>query len=102
MYVIKRGGSAWLCATALEAFEVDAVRIRLQGEVKNFEVFKQRLFGYECINAGVIKVYKCSNADKCKDCDKYKECEWRKISLETAQAHKEWGKWVEDNGKYTF
>ena len=77
MYVIERGGLAWLCTTVIEAFEVQAVKLRLRGEVKDFELFEQRLNNYERINAGVIKIYKCSIVGKCEDCDKCKECEWR-------------------------
>ena len=100
MFVIIRGGSAWLCSTARSVYDSRAIQIRLQGEVKNFEVFKQRLDGYECLSVGVIKVYKCSNADKCSECDKCKDCQWRKIALETAQASAKWTEWVEDNGGY--
>ncbi len=99
MFVIKRGGSAWLC-TAVEAFESEAVQLRLRGEVKDFTVFKQRLDNYECVEVGVISIYKCSSANKCSECDKCKDCEWRKIALETAQASAKWAEWVEDNGGY--
>lgn len=100
MFVIKRGGSVWLCSTSRSAFEVNAVQLRLQGEVKDFEVFKQRLDNYECVEAGVISIYKCSNPDKCSECDKCKDCEWRKIALETAEASKEWAEWVYKYGGY--
>lgn len=100
MFVIKRGGSVWLCRTAMEAFELENIQLRLQGDVKNFEVFKQRLDKYECVEAGVISIYKCSNADKCSECDKCKDCEWRKIALETAQASAKWAEWVDKNGGY--
>lgn len=103
MYVIERGKSAvWLCESAIEAFEVDAVQLRLQGEVKKCDEFRLRLDNWEKVAAGVIKVYKCSDANKCSDCSKYKGCEILKAVQETAQAHSEWVKWVEDNGGYTF
>ena len=102
MYVIERGKSAWICESAIEAFELDAVSLRLQGELKNFKEFQLRLTKGECVKAGVIQVYKCSDANKCSDCIKYKGCEILKAVQETAQAHSEWVKWVEDNGGYTF
>lgn len=102
MYVIERNQSMWLCESAIEAFEVDAVQIRLQGEVKQFDEFEQRLIKGEIINAGVIKVYKCSDANKCSDCTKYKGCEILQAVVETAQAHSDFAKWVEANGGYTL
>lgn len=99
MYVMKRGGAVWLC-TSIEAFESEAVHLRIQNEVRDFEVFKQRLDSYECVEAGVIAIHKCSGAESCAKCDKCKDCEWRKIASETAKAHAEWAKWVYENGGY--
>jgi len=39
MYVIKRGTSVWLCGSARSAYEVEAVSLRLQGDMKHFERF---------------------------------------------------------------
>lgn len=103
MFAIERGKSAvWLCKSAIEAFQVDAIQLRLQGDIKDFKVFEQRLNNGEIIDAGVIKVYKCSEVSKCNDCTKYKCCEILKAVQETAQAHSEWVKLVESNGGYTF
>lgn len=104
MYVIERGtAAAWLCTTAIEVFELDAVKLRLQGELKNFTVFEQRLDNWEHISAGVIKIYKCSDViTKCNECTKYTGCEIRLKVIETIKAHSEWVKLVENNGGYTF
>jgi len=102
MYVIERGTSAWLCGTVIEAFEVQAVQIRLQGELKNFAVFEQRLAKGECVKAGVIQVYKCNDSSNCEDCTRYTACEVLQKVQETAKAHTEFTKLVEDNGGYTF
>lgn len=102
MYTIERNKSAWLCESAIEAFQVDAVSLRLQAELKDFEVFQQRLTNGEIINAGVIKVYKCADATKCAECSKYKCCEILKAVQETIQASSDFRKLVEDNGGYTF
>lgn len=102
MFAIERGKSAWLCESAIEAFQVDAVSLRLQAELKDFKVFQQRLTKGECLNIGVIKVYKCSDANKCSECSKYKCCEILQAVVETAQAHSDFAKWVEDNDGYTF
>ncbi len=102
MYVIERNKVAWLCTTAIETFQVDAVQLRLQGELKDFEVFQLQLDKGECVNAGVIKVYKCSDANKCSECSKYKCCEILKAVQETAQAHSDFAKFVKDNNGYTF
>lgn len=102
MYAIERNRSAWLCTTTIEAFEVDAVRIRLQGKVKAFAEFQQRLDNWEHIDGDVISIYKCSKSTKCEDCIKYKGCEVLQKVQETAQAHAEFFKWVEYNGGYTF
>ena len=101
MYVIERGTSAWLCTTAIEAFEVQAVQIRLQGELKDFDKFRLRLTKGDIINAGVIKVYKC-DATTCEDCEKSTKCEIRLKAIETIESHKAWVKAVESNGGYTF
>jgi hypothetical protein len=102
--VIERKQSMWLCATTLEAFEVHAVSLRLQGEAKNFEVFQRRLDNYETIEAGVISVFKCSDTTtKCEDCPKYiTSCEVLKTAQATIKAHKEWAEWVESNGGTVF
>lgn len=102
MYVIERKQSMWLGASAVEIYEVQAVQIRLQGDIKDFKVFEQRLDNFECLNVGVIKVYKCSDANKCSECSKYKCCEILKAVHETAQAHSDFAKWVEANGGYTL
>lgn len=102
MYVIERKQSMWLCASAVETYEVQAVSIRLQGEYKDFKVFEQRLNKGERIDAGVIKIYKCSEVGKCSECTKYKCCEILKAVQETAQASSDFRKWVEDNGGYTL
>lgn len=102
MFVIERNGSAWLCSTAIKAFEVDAVQLRIQGDIKNFAVFQQRLDNFEILDIGVIKVYKCSEVSKCSECIKYKCCKILQAVQETAQAHNEWVKWVEDSGGYVF
>jgi hypothetical protein len=103
MYVIERGKSAvWLCESSIEVFQARAVSLRIQGDIKDFNVFQQRLDNFECLNVGVIKVYKCSDATNCKDCAKYKGCEILQAVQETAKAHSEWVKWVESNGGYTF
>lgn len=96
MYVIERGTSAWLCNTVIEAFEVDSVRLRLRGDVKDFAEFQRRLDNFENIEAGVIQVSKCSDASKCQD------CEILRTVQETAKAHTEWVKLVQSNGGYTF
>ncbi|OPJ65511.1 hypothetical protein [Clostridium chromiireducens] len=102
MYVIERGKSAWLCVSAVETYEVQAVQIRLQAEDKDFKVFEQRLDKGEIIDAGVIKCYKCSDANKCNLCTKYKGCEILKAVQETAQASSDFAKFIKDNGGYTF
>ena len=104
MYVIERGNkSAWLCTTATEAFQARAVNLRLQGELKNFEVFQQWLDNFEKVKAGfVILIYKCSNADSCVDCEKYTRCEIRLNVVDTKQMHEDFLKWVESNGGYTL
>lgn len=101
MYVIKRGQSAWLCGDkAKNAYEVDAVQLRLRGEFKNVDVFEERLDNWETIEAGVISVYKCSNSSKCEDCEKFTRCEILNAVQETTQAHAEFSKWVKANGGY--
>jgi len=102
MYVIERKQSMWLCASAVETYEVQAVQLRLQGDIKDFTVFEQRLDKGERIDAGVIQVYKCADATKCSECTKYKGCEILQAVQKTAQAHSEWVKLVESNGGYTF
>ena len=103
MYVIRRGSSLWLCTSSREAFEVHAVQLRLHPEVKDFAVFEQRLDNWETIDAGVISVYKCSNAGKCEDCPKYlTDCEILKTAQATIKAHKEWVEWVHSNGGTVF
>ncbi len=102
MYVIKRGTSAWLCTTALEAFEVDAVQLRLQGEVKKFHEFRLRLDKGEHVCAGVISICKCSDASSCNTCTKYKGCEILKAVQKTVQASSDFKKWVEANNGYTI
>lgn len=102
MYVIERGtAAAWLCTTSIEVFELDAIQLRLQN--KDFDVFKQRLDNWEHIDAGVIKIYKCSNTStKCEDCEKCTGCNIRLNALETIKSSNEWVKLVESNGGYTF
>jgi hypothetical protein len=102
MYVIERNKSAWLCTTAIEAFQVDAIQLRLQAELKDFEVFQQRLDNFEKVKAGVISMTKCSNANKCEDCSKYKGCKILQAVQETAQAHSDFAKFVQANNGYTF
>lgn len=102
MYVIQRKQSMWLCASAVETYEVQAVQIRLQGDIKDFTVFEQRLTNGEIIDAGVIKIYKCSEVSKCSECSKYKGCEILQAVQETAQASSDFRKWVEDNNGYIF
>lgn len=103
MYVIERGKSAvWLCESSIEVFELDAIQLRIQSELKNFNEFRLRLDNWECLNIGVIKVYKCSDANKCNLCSKYKGCEILQAVQETAQAHSDFAKWVESNGGYTL
>jgi hypothetical protein len=43
MYVIERNKPAWLCTTAIEVFEVQAVQIRPQGAIKQFKKFEQSI-----------------------------------------------------------
>lgn len=102
MYVIERNSSLWLCESAIEAFQVDAVQLRLQGKVKQFDEFQLRLTNGEIINAGVIKIYRCADATTCKDCNKYARCEIRLKAIETIKSHNEWVKFVEINNGYTF
>jgi hypothetical protein len=102
MYVFERNQAMWLCASAIETFEVQAVQIRLQGEYKDFKVFEQRLDNWEHIDTGVIQIYKCSEASKCLNCEKYISCEILRMVQETTQANAEWVKWVESNGGYTL
>jgi hypothetical protein len=102
MFVIERNSSCWLCESALDVFQVDAVQLRLQGEVKKYDEFRLRLDKGECLNVGVIKVYKCSAANKCSECYKHKCCEILQAVLETAQAHSDFFKWVKENGGYTI
>lgn len=100
MYVIERGKSAWLCTSAIEAFEVHAVQIRLQGDMKQFAKFQQSLDNFERVDARVISVYKCSEAGKCEDCKRCIGCEILQKVQETAQAHVDFAKWVDANGGY--
>jgi hypothetical protein len=103
MYVIERGGSFWLCRTSFEVFENQAVSLRLQGDMKDFDKFQQIIETGEIVDAGVIKVYKCADtATNCKDCPRCIGCEIRLKAQETAKAHAEWVKIVESNGGYTF
>jgi hypothetical protein len=101
MYVFERNQAMWLCASAIETFEVQAVQIRLQGEYKDFKVFEQRLDNWEHIDTGVIQIYKCSDTTtKCKDCHKCKDCEIRQRVRDTAQASAEFARWVDENDGY--
>lgn len=102
MFVIERNSSFWLCESSIEVFQARAVSLRIQGDIKDFKVFQQRLDNFECLNVGVIKVYKCSDANKCSNCTKYKGCEILKAVVETAQAHSDFAKFVEANNGYTF
>lgn len=102
MYVIERGKAAWLCVTARSAYDVDAVQIRLQGDMNDFEKFQKSLDNFERIEASVISIYKCSEASKCEDCMKCVDCEILQKVQETAQAHADFAKLVEANGGYTF
>jgi len=102
MITIRRSNSFWLCTTAKEAFELKNVQLRLQGEMKDFDKFKQRLEKWEQLDVGVILVYKCSEAVKCSECPKFVGCEILINVKETAQAHQDFAKWVEANGGYMF
>lgn len=100
MYVIERNASraAWLCTTALETFS-DAVQLRLQGKDKDFKVFEQRLNKGEHIKAGVISVYKCSEALNCSECT-ITSCKILKAVQNTIKASSDFAKWVEKNSGY--
>lgn len=100
MYIIDRGPAAWLCVSAIEAYDSHAVQLRLRSEDMEFSVFERKLDAYERVYAGVITVYRCSDADKCEDCKAFVGCEILKKAQETAQAHSEFAGWVEAKGGY--
>lgn len=102
MYVIERGGSFWLCGTSIEVFENQAVSLRLQGEMKDFDKFQEIIETGKIVDAGVIKVYKCADVTTCEECEKFQKCEIRLKVIETIKSHNEWVKLVESNGGYTF
>ena len=102
MYAIKRKSSIWLCTTAREAFEVHAVQIRLQGKHTNFAVFEQCLEEGSTVKAGVIGVFKCSDAIKCEECPRYGACDIFDAVKATEKEHAQWASFVESIGGNVF
>lgn len=74
MYIMARGESAWLCPTAADAWNSHALQIRLH-DITNFVDFQQQLDIGKHVQAGVIKVYKCSDAAACETCALVTGCE---------------------------
>jgi hypothetical protein len=79
----------------------EAVSIRLPRTI-TFEEFKASLDKGEKIEASVITLFKCSNADKCEVCDKSSDCEILRAAMRTAQQQEAWAKTVEQAGGYVL